>query len=406
MVTPMEEATVLGKALQPDTTASASKRWQHRTVEPEETIQRLERIRDITGITRVADLTELDRIGIPVAQAVRPMGKLLTVSQGKGLTLAAAKASAMMEATEIWHAENLMLEGPRATSAEIESEAYLDPQFLRNIEHKADPDDAPLDWAPAKDLVSGASVMVPRDSANLDFTRPADPPWLLRNTNGLAGGNTMGEARSSALAEVIERACRAEFERLDEQARSACRLDPDLVAKDSSVLGDLIEMIHDADLVLDLHNLTNALAVTTIRAVIYETDKTRPSHRPSRGHGAHLDPVTAISRAITEAAQTRITYISGNRDDLDPIHYAAWNLSNTIRALERQMDFATTRASLDLTDQSTAFPRCDVSVMIERIEAQNAGPVICLDLSHPELGIPVQRYLLPVSPHGGRQIHG
>lgn len=35
-----------------------------------------------------------------------------------------------------------------------------------------------------------------------------------------------------------------------------------------------------------------------------------------RGAGCHLDPVVALSRALTEAAQARLTTITGTRDDL------------------------------------------------------------------------------------------
>ena len=38
------------------------------------------------GITRLADVTGLDRVGLPVVLAVRPLGRSLAVSQGKGLT--------------------------------------------------------------------------------------------------------------------------------------------------------------------------------------------------------------------------------------------------------------------------------------------------------------------------------
>jgi len=49
------------------------------------------------GITRVANVTGLDHVGIPVVMACRPNARGLAVSQGKGLTLDAAKASAVME---------------------------------------------------------------------------------------------------------------------------------------------------------------------------------------------------------------------------------------------------------------------------------------------------------------------
>ena len=59
------------------------------------------------GITRVANVTGLDRVGIPVVMVVRPNSRSVAVSQGKGLTVAAAKASGVMEAAELWHAEHI-----------------------------------------------------------------------------------------------------------------------------------------------------------------------------------------------------------------------------------------------------------------------------------------------------------
>src|SRR5215471_21083408 len=57
------------------------------------------------GITRLADVTGLDRVGLPVVLAVRPLGRSLAVSQGKGLTREQAAVSAILEAMELHHAE-------------------------------------------------------------------------------------------------------------------------------------------------------------------------------------------------------------------------------------------------------------------------------------------------------------
>ena len=59
------------------------------------------------GITRVANITGLDRIGIPVWICVRPHGRSLSVSQGKGLTSELAQVSAVMESIECHHAEHV-----------------------------------------------------------------------------------------------------------------------------------------------------------------------------------------------------------------------------------------------------------------------------------------------------------
>jgi ribosomal protein S12 methylthiotransferase accessory factor len=79
----------------------------HRTVAPEETVARLKPLLPALGITRVANVTGLDRIGVPVVMVCRPNSRSIAVSQGKGLTLAAAKASGLMEATETFHAERI-----------------------------------------------------------------------------------------------------------------------------------------------------------------------------------------------------------------------------------------------------------------------------------------------------------
>lgn len=78
--------------------------WR-RLVSAEETLARVKPLFPLFGITRVANVTGLDTIGIPVVMVNRPNSRGLAVSQGKGVTLAAAKASAVMESIESWHAE-------------------------------------------------------------------------------------------------------------------------------------------------------------------------------------------------------------------------------------------------------------------------------------------------------------
>jgi len=57
------------------------------------------------GVTRVARLTGLDRAGVEVACAVRPLGHVLQVCNGKGATFEQAAASALSEAAELAAAE-------------------------------------------------------------------------------------------------------------------------------------------------------------------------------------------------------------------------------------------------------------------------------------------------------------
>src|SRR3954470_14064746 len=75
----------------------------------EQTWRRFSRLAKRAGITRIADLTGLDTLGIPVFAAIRPMGLSLSTQQGKGTTREGARISALMESLETWSAEHIAL---------------------------------------------------------------------------------------------------------------------------------------------------------------------------------------------------------------------------------------------------------------------------------------------------------
>ena len=53
------------------------------------------------GMSRLADLTGLDTVGIPVYSAIRPFGRSLSSAQGKGVTTDLAMLSALGETVEV-----------------------------------------------------------------------------------------------------------------------------------------------------------------------------------------------------------------------------------------------------------------------------------------------------------------
>ena len=85
----------------------AYKNETQRTTSPEETLARVEKALPAAGITRVADITNLDRIGIPVFSSIRPTAGrgAISVYNGKGATPTEARVSAMMEGIERFSAE-------------------------------------------------------------------------------------------------------------------------------------------------------------------------------------------------------------------------------------------------------------------------------------------------------------
>src|SRR4051812_40992167 len=82
-----------------------------RGVSPAETLDRLRPYWDLIGLTRLANITGLDRIGIPVTLAIRPNSPDIGTNCGKGLTLETALASAAMEALEHHCGEDCAVEG-------------------------------------------------------------------------------------------------------------------------------------------------------------------------------------------------------------------------------------------------------------------------------------------------------
>ena len=65
--------------------------------------------RGARGVTRLAHITALDRVGVATVLAIRPNGATLSSAGGKGLDRCSASVSACMEALELHHAETASL---------------------------------------------------------------------------------------------------------------------------------------------------------------------------------------------------------------------------------------------------------------------------------------------------------
>ena len=181
------------------------KKDTHRAVSPEETLSRIESKMRVAGITRVADITNLDRIGIPVFSSIRPTaeGGAISVYNGKGATPVEAKVSAMMEGIERYSAEVHDRELVTGKFSELSrSENALDPDELI-LPEQSDHDQS-IPWVTGYDLVNDEDIFVP---ASAVFHPLSDryTQILRTNTNGLASGNEIEEAIFHGLSEVIER---------------------------------------------------------------------------------------------------------------------------------------------------------------------------------------------------------
>ena len=338
------------------------------------------------GITRIAELTGLDTLGIPVFAAIRPMGRSLSTQQGKGTTALAAKVSALMESLETWSAEHLVLPVVRGSWRALRERA-VDVRALPRPRGRLDRD-ARWRWVEGWDLVANRPVLVPEQAVTLDTTFRA-PPIFDISSNGLASGNLLVEAIVHGLCEVIERDAEAAWRRaggdrrivLDSIADPACRA--------------LIDRITHAGARVFVWDLTGAGAgVPVIGAAIME-DPGEPAWRTLgfyQGFGAHWLPEIAIARALTEAAQTRLTYIAGARDDFFPFDYE--------RATDPELLAALWQRFSAPCDDPVAFedlPRLTARSLGDALD-QLVSPlrqVIAVDLTHPALGVPVVKVIVP-----------
>lgn len=315
---------VLGHA---DPTTIGYRAGTHRTISPEETWLALQPVYERAGITRVADLTWLDDLGIPTVQAVRPASLTLSVSQGKAATYRAAQVSAVMESLENWHAENVLPDLFATAATSLPSAPTYDPAQLRRPPGSLYHCGASLDWMIATTLLSGRRTFVPWLAVvvNVAVADSWDPPIFSMDTMGLASGNSYHEACLHGLYEIMERHALATAE----PARTMFEVPLDAVA--GSDCAGLVQKIRRAGSQLQITQINTWDGFYCFSADL----RSAMAELPFSGYGLHHDPNVALSRAITEAAQSRLTAISGAREDLPAAIYNRFARVHTYAPIQR-----------------------------------------------------------------------
>jgi YcaO-like protein with predicted kinase domain len=371
------------------------KNGTHRTSTPEETLARVASPARQIGITRLGDVTGLDRIGIPVTVAVRPNSRSFSVSQGKGLGLSQARASAMMEAIELFHGEELTGRTVPASFEALSAKVCAVPPASLCGTGNPLPDHSTIAWIEGYDLLSGAACWVPWEVVHTDYTLPTrhSGEHFLSGTNGLASGNHLAEAISSAICELVERDAVALWHARSMTERSRGRLD--VASIDDADCRRLLGLYDAAQIAPCLWDVTSDVGIPAfICDIPAPTDDPSEGLRRYRGAGCHPDRGIALARAMTEAAQTRLTYIAGIRDDL----------SDYAESAEDRLGAALLDAVSQATDarafrEVPSFASDDVAVdlrwELERLHAIGVQRVIAIDLTRNDFGIPVVRLVIP-----------
>jgi ribosomal protein S12 methylthiotransferase accessory factor len=367
----------------------------HRCVSPEETWEFIRPRLRRAGITRVADLTGLDRVGVTTATAIRPNGRSLSNSAGKGFTKMAAIVSAAMEALELHHAEFPRLDYTVATHDELYAAGpvfEVDRMALsRSSLFKRDRPEA---WVRGWDLLNGCETHLPWVSVTM-VHRPKPQPSMEMampmTSNGLASGNHILEATCAALYEVIERdavACQMNAEAV---ATYRAPLVP-LESLGFPLVDELLGRFRAAGLRVVARDCTIDTEVPVYTAYLFD-ERTR-GFGAFAGWGAHLDPEIALIRAITEAAQARVIYISGSRDDLFRLDERQARYEDNPAQVAKKTAPGLIDAPRRISEAQSSFEE-DLTLLLEKLRRAGIRQVLVVDLTQDEFQIPVVRVVVP-----------
>jgi ribosomal protein S12 methylthiotransferase accessory factor len=352
---------------------------------PEETWEAVAGRFEEFGITRVANLTGLDVIGMPVWTAIRPASKTLSASQGKGATALLAKVSAVMEAIELWHVEQPLSVAAVGPAAEVAPRCpvtalpttapYREDALARVV----------CEWTCGVGLVSGVRVLLPVDLVRRRGQRPDWTPDVWRATStGLACGNTRAEAAVHALLEVVERDVLYRDTLVGGRRRTLI----DLRTVDDPLGQEVIARLAAAGMALEIALVDGPYGLPVCVAYLWSEDYPVVF----AGGGCHSDPAIALTRAVTEAAQSRLAAIAGTRDDLtaDPGSFDTSPFHPAQTAGLAPWPEATARftpAADGFTDQARDIAR--------RLQHVTTHEPVVLDLSAPDAPIRAVQVVCP-----------
>jgi ribosomal protein S12 methylthiotransferase accessory factor len=370
----------------------------HRTTDLSTTLSRITPCLKLANITRVANVTGLDDVGIPTVMVCRPLSRSLSVSQGKGLTLEAAKVSGIMESLEQWHAERPVVPLVLARAEDLRRngrviDVSLLPRYQREFHESTR-----ILWTVASDLRTGEPLRVPYELVHLDLTLPlpAGSGYFHVGSNGLASGNTLAEALTHAVWELFERDAVSVFMALPltHQARRRVRLES---VDDPACVG-LLERFEKAGIGAAVWDVTSDLGVPAFLCSIVERSLD-PLRRVglARGFGCHADRGIALSRSLCEAAQSRLTRITGSREDIRGPQFQEIRSPEAIAHQQRYLD-EEALASHEFTDvqslRTDSFED-DLAFALDRLEALGLPGIAYVNLSRDEFPISVVRAIVP-----------
>ena len=375
----------------------------YRVKDPVDTYDSNEEKLRTAGITRITEITHLDRVKIPVFSSIRPTAQSggVSVYAGKGATVEQARASAMMEGFERYSAEKQDIDQEKISISaynEIKNDSVLNPRDLllpksfenQNIEMQK------LEWIEAEEIISESPILVPANAVFHPYIpnreiKPSAMAMFKGNTNGLASGNVIEEAVLHGIFEVVERDAWSIFELTK---RNKKQIDLDTI--ENETVNELVEKFTEQGIKIKLMDITADLKIPTIVASADDT-VLKDAALFTLGVGTHLNPEIAAIRALSEVAQSRATQIHGTREDTvraDFMRKAGYeNMKRTNKDYFVEEDEKINLS--DIENKITGSIKRDIEVSIEEVQKAGLDKVIYYDLTREEIGVNVARVIIP-----------
>ena len=341
----------------------------YRSATAAETLARATPLMDALGISRVTDITRMDRLGLPVFASVRPRGKVLRVHAGKGLHAIEARIGALMEAVEFAVADpdTQTWTARTRTIAELMS-SWDDGLRFADFAPRLGADLTPqraVTTVACEHLRTGRRVDVPAELVFFPLALADDHVQFGASTNGLASGNTLEEATLHALFEVLERDAISMNKPRDQSTWIEHQSLP-------APFKDMANAWHAEGIELAVRSVPNACGLACFEAFVHESGGSQVNL--AGGSGLHPDAHIALARAVCEAAQSRLSHIHGGRDDVTLFYakYSAWT--------PEQLHGAERLRLSQIFDQSRRASFCDVAKASGRMRSPTDLPTLLDDL--------------------------
>jgi ribosomal protein S12 methylthiotransferase accessory factor len=245
--------------------------------------------------------------------------------------------------------------------------------------------------------LSGENLFVPYEMVHMDYTTPLPDGHgcFTASSNGLASGNRVVEAISQGICEVIERDATTLWKLHGEEKLKHNPVD--LKSVDEPICQEILGKLERAGLYVAVWDITSDIPIATFACFIVPRDESLMWHcMVSTGYGCHPARDVALLRALTEAAQSRLTVISGARDDFRHDDYDQWLDLDLFRSTQRQMmSLARTRRFRDVPDWDGETFEDDVEWELKCIKKAGIRSVVVIDLTKPEFALPVVRVIVP-----------